>query len=316
MWALIALFTVKELVSAALGYLSLQASGEVGGAQWYGKVNTVLLYAVMILLIVFPGIPLSAANGLIMLCAASLIVAFVCYIHFFWDLIRQQMELLKKSMTWQTVIKIAALCLWMVLALFCLVYKDTITTEFIVSLVPKDSLLAAAAMLILFGFKSIAVFIYAGLLYAANGILFTRPLAIVMSVFGSIVMFTVPYLIGRFGASGDMKKLSEKSPNVKLLQGFPSESKFMLCFVARIIGILPLDMVSLYMGTVRANYAAYLLGSLCGMAVSITTFTVMGMTVNNPSAPGFYIALIVEVAVNCLSLIAFLLYKRKFRKAQ
>ena len=311
MWALIALFVIKELVSAALAYLSLQASGQVSGAQWFGKVNTGLLYAVMIFLILFPNIPLAAANGLIALCAASLMIAFVLYVRFFWDLVLQGLEKLKETITWQSVVKVIFTCLWLLLMLFCLVYKDKITTEAILDRIPQNSWIAMLAMLSLFAVKSMAVFIYAGILYAANGLLFSLPVALLMSFLGSVVMFTTPYLAARIGAARDVEKLAKKYPNVSFLQGFPSENKFMMNFIARIIGILPIDVVSLYMGTVRANYLQFLLGSLAGMAVSMTTFTVMGTTVTDLASPGFLIALIVEIAVNVLSLLAFLLYKRR-----
>ena len=66
MWALITLFVIKELISAALAYLSLKASGAVNGAQWYGKINTLLLYAVMLVLFLFPARCLSSVHTLLL----------------------------------------------------------------------------------------------------------------------------------------------------------------------------------------------------------------------------------------------------------
>ncbi len=314
MWALISLFVVKELVSAALAYLSLQASGQVSGAQWYGKVNTALLYAVMIFLILFPNIPLSLANTLIAVTAASLSIAFALYVHFFWAMVLQGLERLKGNLSFSSVLKVIFTCLWLLLMLFCLVYRDKFTTEAILGFIPRNSWIAALCMLALFAFKSIAVFIYAGILYAANGLLFSLPVALLMSFLGSVIMFSTPYLMARFGVSRDVKKLAEKYPNVSFLQGFPSENKFVLNFIARIIGILPIDVVSLYMGTVRADFVQFLLGSLAGMAVSMTTFTVMGTHVKDLSSPAFVIALVVEIAVNVISLALFTWYKHRQRK--
>jgi len=314
MWALITLFVIKELVSAALAYLSLQASGEVSGAQWFGKVNTALLYAVMIFLILFPGIPLTAANALIAVTAVSLCIAFVLYIRFFWAMVLEGLERLRGNISFGSVIKVIFTCLWLLLILFCLVYRDKFTTDTILGFIPRNSWIAALCMLALFVFKSIAVFIYAGILYAANGLLFSPPVALLMSFLGSVVMFTTPYLMARFGISGDVKKLAEKYPNVSFLQGFPSENKFMLNFIARIIGILPIDVVSLYMGTVRADFLQFLLGSIAGMSVSMTTFTVMGTNVRDLTSPGFVIALIIEISVNVVSLGLFAWYKHRQKK--
>ena len=49
MYALIALFAVKEIVMALFGYFAITKKDSVNSAKWYGKVNTVLLYAVMML---------------------------------------------------------------------------------------------------------------------------------------------------------------------------------------------------------------------------------------------------------------------------
>ncbi|MBP3313610.1 MAG: CDP-alcohol phosphatidyltransferase family protein [Oscillospiraceae bacterium] len=314
MWLLIALFVLKELVSASLGYLSLQASGEVAGAQWYGKINTALLYAVMLALILFPELPTQWVNALIGLTAVSLCLTFVLYIHFFWDLVKKGWEQLQKNLTKGAVAKIIGACLWLLVILFLLVYRENITMEAIVSFVPKNSWVSVLVMLLLFALKSATVVVYAGLLYAANGVLFSTPIALVMSVAGSFIMFTLPYCVARLGASHDVKKLADKYPNIKFLQGFPSTNKFLMNFVARIIGILPLDVVSAYMGTVRAKYRDYILGSLAGMAVSIVTFTVMGLSVSDTGSPNFYIALAIEITVNLGSLLAFVVYRKKKQK--
>lgn len=314
MWLLIALFVVKELISAGLGYLSLQASGTVIGAQWYGKINTALLYAVMLILILFSEIPYELATGLIALCAVSLILAFVLYVRFFWDLVLKGIERIKENVTRGTMAKIVSICLWLVLILFCLVYRNRITTEAIVAFIPQNLWIAELAMLALFALKSMTVVVYAGLLYAANGILFSPVIAILMSLLGSIVMFTIPYLTGRFGASKDVEKIAVKYPKIQILQGYPHVNKFVMSLVARIIGILPLDIVSLYMGTVKANYLQYILGSLAGMSVSIVTFTAMGLGLAERGTPIFYIALGVEVAVNGLALLSLLLYRRSQKK--
>lgn len=316
MWALIALFIVKELVSAALGYLSVQVSGTVSGAMWYGKVNTVILYAVMVVLILFPQLPLPLVNTLICISAGSLILAFVLYLRFFWHLSRSGLEALKKPVTWQSFSKIIMLCLWFVLVLFCLVYRDRITVDAVVNFLPKNSWFVVPAMLLLFGLKSISVFIYTGILFAASGVMFSLPAALVLNLVGAGIMFLIPYFMGRSAGASGLEKLAEKYPNIALLQGFPKESKFFLSFITRIVGILPIDAVSFYMGCIRAKFPQYLLGSLLGMLASITTFTVMGMSVSDPGSPQFLISLVVEVSINLLSLCAFLLYKRHQRNLQ
>ena len=57
MWALLALFAVKECLMLLWGYLTLKITDTINSAKWYGKLSTVVLYAVMMILILFVDIP-------------------------------------------------------------------------------------------------------------------------------------------------------------------------------------------------------------------------------------------------------------------
>ena len=78
-WFLLILFAVKEILQAVFGYITLRATNQVNGARWYGKVSTVTIYAVMILLFLLPELPLAVVNGLIALCGGVLLLALLLY---------------------------------------------------------------------------------------------------------------------------------------------------------------------------------------------------------------------------------------------
>ncbi len=88
---LIILFVCKELCMGTLGYIALR-KGSVNSAKWHGKLNTFVLYAVMIILILFPGIPETAATALIALCFCTMILSLVLYV-LFYSLILRKMKL-------------------------------------------------------------------------------------------------------------------------------------------------------------------------------------------------------------------------------
>lgn len=88
MWALIAVFAVREIVMIIMGLVTIKKSDEVNSAQWYGKANTVVLYAVMMILILFPGVPDIAANIMICACGAMIILSLVLYARFYFGLMR------------------------------------------------------------------------------------------------------------------------------------------------------------------------------------------------------------------------------------
>lgn len=87
---LMILFVAKELLMGIVGYITLKKKNTVNSAQWFGKVNTFVLYAVMVVFFLFPGIPESAANALIVLCGATNLLALIKYLLFYQKLFRKQ----------------------------------------------------------------------------------------------------------------------------------------------------------------------------------------------------------------------------------
>ena len=83
MRALIVAFVVKEVIMGILGLITLKKVGEVNGAKWYGKANTVLLYVVMGVLVLFPQINVNVANVMILVCFVSLVFSLLMYIRFY-----------------------------------------------------------------------------------------------------------------------------------------------------------------------------------------------------------------------------------------
>lgn len=82
------LFAVKEIIMSISGIAVINKEGKVNSARWYGKVNTVVLYAVMIVLFLFPGIPDQAANVMITVCMITVIWSMVMYLSIYWRVLR------------------------------------------------------------------------------------------------------------------------------------------------------------------------------------------------------------------------------------
>lgn len=79
MLILLGIHCVKELVMLWLGYRVLDKTGTVNNSKWYGKACTALLYAVMMLHIVWPQIPLKLSTWLMMICGAMIVFCFIMY---------------------------------------------------------------------------------------------------------------------------------------------------------------------------------------------------------------------------------------------
>lgn len=90
MWVVIGVFAVREVTMMIMGLVSIQKSDVVNSAQWYGKLNTVVLYSVMMALIVFPNIPVPVANGLLILCCIMIVISLVLYARFYIRFLREK----------------------------------------------------------------------------------------------------------------------------------------------------------------------------------------------------------------------------------
>ena len=84
---LITEFVVREFVMLVLGYITIKKKNSVNSSQWFGKLTTVMLYAVMMVLILFPRIPLWAANTLIVMCGITMLLSFGGYARFYYGLL-------------------------------------------------------------------------------------------------------------------------------------------------------------------------------------------------------------------------------------
>lgn len=84
---LIIFFIIKEIIMTAFGYLAIKKKDSVNSAKWYGKANTVILYIVMMLLILFPNISEPTANALIIICGAAMLVSLALYTRFYTNLL-------------------------------------------------------------------------------------------------------------------------------------------------------------------------------------------------------------------------------------
>lgn len=79
MIAPLALMVVKEFFMGVTGLLVIQKTGKVLGADWHGKVNTWLLYAMMIIHVFWYNIPDVVSKVLIGICVVMMLLSLVLY---------------------------------------------------------------------------------------------------------------------------------------------------------------------------------------------------------------------------------------------
>lgn len=73
------ILTVKEILAAVFNMITIKKTGKVMGAVWHGKLNTVLLYAMILIHLVWFNIPALVADMLIGVCTAMMLLSAVLY---------------------------------------------------------------------------------------------------------------------------------------------------------------------------------------------------------------------------------------------
>lgn len=82
------LLVIKEVFSAVFGIIVIRRTGEVKGAEWHGKVATMLLYGMMILHVLWKDIPAWVSNTFNVGCVAMMLLSLVLYARRNWKTIR------------------------------------------------------------------------------------------------------------------------------------------------------------------------------------------------------------------------------------
>ena len=92
MWALILLLIVKEGYMAVMGAVLLKKGKKLNGAMWFGKVCTAVLFAGLLVLFLFPHLPLFWVNSLILGMMAVMMFTLLNYIPVFRQMRREAGE--------------------------------------------------------------------------------------------------------------------------------------------------------------------------------------------------------------------------------
>ena len=80
---LLGFMAMKELVQAAIGARSMKKIGHAFSSKWFGKACTVVTTASLMAMFAFPGLPEGAVNGMLILCAAMMLLSLILYARHF-----------------------------------------------------------------------------------------------------------------------------------------------------------------------------------------------------------------------------------------
>lgn len=189
-----------------------------------------------------------------------------------------------------------------------------IEPEDIVQYVPRQPLLAALAILGLYGVKSISVFLPMLPLQLTVGFLFRRPIAVLVNTLGYALGAAISYWRGRSAGAEAIDRLLEKYPRLSgFIQGNKGSNLF-LSFLLRVIGMVPMDVSSMYLGSTRVPFLPYLLATMAGALPKIVAITLMGDSITEPGSPAFLLSMAFTAGLTALSSLLYLWYRKRYSK--
>ena len=204
-----------------------------------------------------------------------------------------------------------AAIIWIVLIAAGFANRERFSLARITAFVSARQNGAVFIMLLLFAFKSMLVFVYGGILYAVSGIVFPIHTALLVNSIGTVIMTTIPFLIGRRKGKAALDNLAARNEKISLLQSLSSSNEFFVSLIVRLIGFLPADLVGMYLGSSGIHYWKYILGTIFGLFPSMICYSIMGTRIDDMSSPEFIISTIVQVVLIFLSIVLYCAFKRK-----
>lgn len=212
--------------------------------------------------------------------------------------------------------KTAVIILWLIVIAVCFIFRDELTIERIVSFTPDNLLLAAIVMLGLFTLKGCTVCTNGDILYTASGVMFPLPMAVAVNLLGSLIMTTIPYWTGRKGGTDMLESLVEKHEKLRIFHETPRKDPFISALLLRLLGLIPCEIVSMYLGACNVHYRKYIGGTLLGLLPAALTFAFMGKYLSNPTSPQFLAAGGFQIVVRVSCLILGAVWKRNTGKKE
>lgn len=178
-----------------------------------------------------------------------------------------------------------ALLLPLVLAAALWPFRRAVTAEAIAAWTPGQAWLGAAVLLALYAVKGLTAAVPLAVLEAAAGLLFPFPAALAVNACGVAAAQAGPYLVGRYRRE-DLSVLTARHPRLAVLEGGTGRQVFLL----RLAGVLPGDLVSLWLGAAGTPWRAYFAGGLLGSLPRVLSATALGAALWDLGGPRFWMS--------------------------
>ena len=173
----------------------------------------------------------------------------------------------------------------------------------IVAYLPQGSWRSALVLLALYAVKGLIFVIPIPLLQFAASRLFTKPHAIAINLLGIMLCYLVPYAVGsRFGERAT-HRFADQYEKIAPFVERCHEYQFEICFIPRLLGFVPNDLLSMYLGAAKVPFSVFLLAGMLASTPKVILNTLAGASIHEPSSPMFLISLSLSILLAAGSVI-------------
>lgn len=152
--------------------------------------------------------------------------------------------------------------------------KNPVSADKLSSLLEKNNPKAAAVILLLFSVKGFVPVILYMALAAACGLLFDLKYAIPIAIVGTVLNFTVSYLIGRIGKN-DVNAMIERHEKLKKYYTKGEKYSFVLSLALHAVG-LQSELLGTFFGSLGMPYLPYIASSVIGTFPGAVIWIILG----------------------------------------
>ncbi len=151
---------------------------------------------------------------------------------------------------------------------------NPISAEEIEAILPQNEWWSAAILLVLFVMKGFIPVILYAILVTACGALFDLPYAILLASIGTVITFTISYLIGKT-AKADVNRMIETHEMLKIYYVKGEKYSFVFSLALHAVG-LSSELLGAFFGSVGMAYVPYLVSSIVGVLPGTAMWLVLG----------------------------------------
>lgn len=189
-------------------------------------------------------------------------------------------------------------------------YGKSVNPKEIFELAPENYFAAIIYLMGMYALKSLSVVFPVAVLYISSGMIFPLYIAIIVNIVGIAVSLSIPYAIGFFSRNKSSNEIIKSYPKLNQISSFRKNNETFFVFIVRIVGIVPMDVVSIYMGSVGIPYKKHLFVSILAMLPDLLAITAIGATITDPTSLRFILSCTFKILISVLSIILYRKYKK------